>query len=66
MTITIIDYSLLLPRVDIYTDVPEVEGDKIERFIEDLGYHTSNCSWMCSDSTPKVEIEKFDPMMIKQ
>ena len=41
----LIDYST--NAVDIWDVTPSVRID--EEYLEDHGYHTSNCSWMLAD-----------------
>lgn len=56
MKAIVLNYTI--SAVDVY-DIPEFEKDKIntegERILQDLGCHTSSCSWMFVDE-PTVPV----------
>jgi hypothetical protein len=61
MKVIVLDYSV--PRVAVIKNVPaEVggEGERLERFLEQNGFHCSNCSWMVTENDQCNEAEVFE------
>ena len=64
MKVIILDYSI--PRVVVVKNVPsEVGGDgeRLEKFLEENGFHCSNCSWMAveNDQCNEADVFEFRP-----
>ena len=61
MKVIILDYSV--PRVVVVKNVPsEVGGDdeRLEKFLEENGFHHSNCSWMIAENDQCNEADVFE------
>ena len=64
MKVIVLDYSV--PRVAVVKNVPsEVGGDgeRLEKFLEENGFHRSNCSWMIAenDECNQADVFEFRP-----
>lgn len=60
MKIIVLDCSV--PRVAVIKNVPaEIggDGDRLERFLEENGFHCSNCSWMVTENEQCNEADVF-------
>ena len=61
MKVIILDYSV--PRVAVIKNVlDEVghNGERLERFLEENGFHCGNCSWMVTENDQCNEAEVFE------
>ena len=61
MKVIILDYSV--PRVAVIKNVlDEVghNGERLERFLEENGFHWGNCSWMVTENDQCNEAEVFE------
>ena len=61
MKVIVLDYSV--PRVAVVKNVPsEVGGDgeRLEKFLEENGFHRSNCSWMIAENDQCNEAVVFE------
>ena len=61
MKVIVLDYSV--PRVAVIKNVPsEVGGDaeRLEKFLEENGFHRSNCSWMIAENDQCNEADVFE------
>ena len=61
MKVIVLDYSV--PRVAVVKNVPsEVggDGDRLEKFLEENGFHHSNCSWMIAENDQCNEADVFE------
>lgn len=61
MKVIVLDYSV--PRVAVVKNVPsEVGGDgeRLEKFLEENGFHHSNCSWMIAENDQCNDVDVFE------